>query len=169
MNLETCCKMLAGNARRIRLLVENISEDQARWKPDAVSWSVLEVVNHLLDEENLDFKIRLEITLFHPEQPWPVIDPQGWVTERRYNQRDLESSLVNFLAAREQSLAWLCSLSSPDWDARYDAPWGIMRAGDLMAAWAAHDLLHMRQLVALHWAYAACEFEPYSAAYVGDW
>ncbi len=169
MNLETCCNMLADNARRIRLLVENTSELQARWKPSAESWSVLEVVNHLLDEENLDFKIRLEITLFHPEQPWPGIDPQGWVTERRYNQRDLETSLANFLAAREHSLAWLYSLSSPDWDAHYDATWGTMRAGDLMAAWAAHDLLHMRQLVALHWSYAEYEFKPYSAAYAGDW
>ena len=25
-------------------------------------------------------------------------------------------------------------------------PWGRMRAGDLMASWVGHDLLHMRQL-----------------------
>ncbi len=169
MNFQNCCKMLTDNAQRIRLLVENTTEVQARWKPNPESWSVLEVVNHLLDEERLDFKIRLDITLFHPDQPWPGIDPQGWVEERRYNEQDLQPSLANFLAARGQSLAWLRSLSAPDWDASYDAPWGKIRAGDLLASWAAHDLLHMRQLVTLHWAYAEYELKPYSSAYAGDW
>lgn len=169
MILEQLIERMARNARRIGLLVEGVGEVQARWRPEADAWSILEVVNHLLDEEKLDFRVRLDITLHRPEEVWPGIDPAGWVTERRYNERELEESLTGFLAAREVSLDWLRSLADPDWEARYEAPWGPMRAGDLMAAWVAHDLLHMRQLVELHWAYTVKEVQPYSARYAGEW
>ena len=169
MKLENCQKMLAENAQRIRVLVEKISDDQARWKPEPDSWSILEVINHLLDEEQLDFRVRLDITLHQPGVKWPGINPPLWVTERHYNERDPLESLSLFLSAREHSLTWLKSLQSPDWEASYQAPWGQMQAGDLMASWVGHDLLHMRQLVELHWAYAMKMMESYSARYAGDW
>jgi len=169
MKPEKCSNMLADNARRISALVVNVPEEQARWKPDPESWSILEVVNHLLDEEYFDFRVRLEYTLFRPDDEWPTIDPQGWVTERQYNQRELGISLTGFLSARGESLAWLRTLSDPDWEAGHEVPWGRMRAGDLMASWVAHDLLHMRQLVELHWAYATQEVRPYNSAYAGEW
>ena len=50
-------KMLAFNGERIRALVEGMPEEQARWRPDAASWSVLEVINHLCDEERSDFRV----------------------------------------------------------------------------------------------------------------
>ena len=160
---------MTHNAQKIQMLVQGVSDRQGRWKPDPETWSILEVVNHLLDEEKLDFRVRLEITLYHPAAPWPGIDPQGWVTERRYNERDLAESLGGFLNAREESLAWLRTLSGPNWEASYEAPWGVMRAGDLMASWVGHDLLHMRQLVELHWAYTMKKVEPYRARYAGGW
>jgi hypothetical protein len=169
MNLNDCISRLASNAQGIRSLVDGVTAQQAGWKPDANSWSVLEVVNHLLDEEKQDFRVRLEYTLFRPGDPWPAIDPQGWVTERAYNQRDLEESLANFLHAREDSLAWLRTLREPNWDAAYQTSLGPLTAGDLLAAWVAHDLLHMRQLVELHWAYVQLELAPYHTFYAGDW
>lgn len=169
MKLENCCSLLAENARRIGGLVEDVSLEQARWKPDPESWSVLEVVNHLLDEEKLDFRVRLDITLHRSGESWPAINPPLWVTERRYNEQDPAESLSAFLAAREDSLAWLKNLSLPDWEVSHEAPWGQMRAGDLMASWVGHDLLHMRQLVELHWAYVQKEVQPYSMLYAGEW
>jgi hypothetical protein len=169
MNLEKLILQMANDAQRIRVLVEGVGEEHARWKPAPDAWSILEVVNHLLDEEKLDFRVRLDITLHRPEEVWPGIDPAGWVSERRYNERDLGESLLGFLTAREHSLAWLKSLGSPNWEVSYEAPWGSIRAGDLMAAWVAHDLLHMRQMVELHWAYTMRNVEPYSARYAGEW
>jgi hypothetical protein len=160
---------MAGNARRIQSLVEGLTAEQARWKPTPDSWSILEVITHLHDEEMEDFRVRLDICLHRPDQPWPPIDPGGWVTARQYNQRDLGESLDGFLRERVKSLAWLRDLSEPDWDATYDAPFGEITAGDLFAAWVAHDLLHIRQLVELHWAYTGLLVEPYSVEYAGAW
>ena len=169
MNLEKLISQMASDAQRVRVLVEGVGEEQARWRPEPDAWSILEVVNHLLDEEKLDFRVRLDITLHRPKEVWSGIDPAGWVSERRYNERDLEESLLGFLAARESSLAWLRSLETPNWDASYEASWGAIRAGDLMAAWVAHDLLHMRQMVELQWAYTMRNVEPYSVSYAGEW
>ena len=169
MDVELLASEMAKNAARIAALVRDVTKPQARWRPDPDTWSILEVINHLWDEEREDFRVRIDFTLHRPGEPWPGIDPGGWVGQRRYNERDSKESLAGFLSAREASLAWLHQLDSPDWDVTYEAPWGPIRAGDVFASWVAHDLLHTRQLVELHWAYTQAQVQPYSTQYAGDW
>lgn len=170
MELEQIVAMLGRNAQRITALAAGVDDAQARWKPDAASWSVLEVINHLLDEERKDFRQRIDYTLHRPGDAWPPINPNGWVTKCRYNERDLEESLAAFLTEREQSLVWLRSLVAPDWDASAIAPWGEpFAAGNLLAAWVAHDLLHLRQLVELHYAWTTASLAPRRCDYAGEW
>lgn len=169
MDLDRLTSQLSENAARIHALVRGVSDRQARWKPDSDTWSILEVVCHLLDEEREDFRVRLEYTLHRPGEPWPPIDPAGWVTAREYNRQDPGTSLAAFLAEREASLAWLRELQAPDWEVTYEAPWGPISAGDLLASWVAHDLLHMRQLVELIWAYTTDQLEPRRTDYAGEW
>jgi hypothetical protein len=169
MDLQNVISLMDSNAQAISALVAGCSDHQARWKPDAASWSILEVINHLLDEEREDFCARIDLVLHQGEAAWFRIDPRGWVTERGYNQRDLEPSLQEFLAAREASLAWLRGLGEVEWATGYQAPFGEIRAGDFLASWVAHDVLHMRQLVELKWAYLGQAVEPYGVRYAGDW
>jgi hypothetical protein len=169
MNLDRLISWMADNAQRIGGLVKGVAVERARWKPDPDAWSLLEVVNHLYDEEREDFRVRLDIILHHPDRPWPPIDPQGWVAERAYNQRALDASWRAFRDEREASLAWLRGLSSPDWDATYAAPFGPITAGDMLASWVAHDVLHMRQLVELHWAYTGQLVGSRRVDYAGAW
>ena len=169
MNLPFFINQLVENAARIEALVKGVSQEDAQWKPDPDSWSILEVVTHLYDEERLDFRVRLNIILHHPDKPWPPIDPQGWVTERQYNKRDLGTSIDSFRQERDASLEWLHGLKNPDWDKPYQAPFGTIRAGDMFAAWVTHDHLHMRQLVELHRALTAKEASPYKLIYAGQW
>ena len=169
MNLERSVAQMAANARRIRVLAEAVSDEQARWKPDPESWSILEVINHLKDEEREDFRALLDLALHRPADVRPKINPPGWVIERKYNEQDFDQSLQAFLTAREESIAWLRQIKSPDWDAVYEARFGRIRAGDIFAAWIAHDLLHMRQLVRLHWQWTSRHVEPYGTEYAGEW
>jgi hypothetical protein len=169
MDVTFLTRQLTDNAIRIEALVGGVSPEEGRWKPDLDTWSILEVINHLHDEEREDFRPSLDIILNRPEEPWPGIDPEGWVTERKYHQRDLEDSLRHFLTEREASLEWLRTLDDPDWDAPYQAHFGSIRAGDVFAAWVTHDHLHMRQLIELHRALTAREAEPYQLEYAGTW
>jgi cytochrome P450 len=169
MNLDQSTQQMARQAEVIRVLVKDISDEQAHWKPSPDEWSVLEVINHLFDEESEDFRAHLDLILHHPDKPWPEIAPQEWVTERRYNERAIAKLLNNFLDARRDSLAWLKGLASPNWEAAYEGPFGPITAGDMLASWVAHDLLHMRQLVELQRAYLVRLAHPYKVNYAGPW
>jgi hypothetical protein len=169
MDLEYLTTQMANHAGTIHSLTLGIPAEQARWKPDPQTWSILEVINHLYDEECADFRVRLDIILHHPGQTWPPINPSGWVTERLYNQRDLVESVDDFLKERRKSLAWLRGLTDPDWQASVTASFGQFSAGNIFAAWVAHDLLHLRQLVELLWAYTLLAAQPYQVSYAGEW
>jgi hypothetical protein len=169
MDLEFFANQMANHAGTLHSLTLGVSDEQARWKPDPQTWSILEVINHLYDEECADFRVRLDIILHHPAQTWPPINPTGWVTEHNYNQRDLAQSVEDFLKERRKSQAWLRGLDAPDWQASVTAPFGKLSAGDMFAAWAAHDLLHLRQLVELHWAYILKSAHPFQVTYAGEW
>jgi hypothetical protein len=169
MNILSLTTQMQTHAEAVRSLAQGISDEQALWKPDAESWSILEVFCHLYDEECLDFRVRLDIILHRPDEPWPRIDPKGWVASHQYSQQNLQQTATNFLAERQKSLTWLTGLVSPDWQASCKTPWGSMTAGDMFSAWIAHDLLHLRQLVELHYAYLAQAVQPHTVMYAGEW
>jgi len=161
---------LNNQAEAIARLVESLDPEQARYKPLQDDWSILEVINHLYDEEIEDFRIRLQLTLEDPQQTWPPNDPVRKVTERAYNSRNLSASLEKFLDERTVSIEWLRDLEAPKWENKHViANVGSLRAGDLLVSWVAHDLLHLRQLVELHFAYQRALAGSYSVEYAGDW
>jgi hypothetical protein len=168
MQFSVLIQELANGAQVIRQLVSGFTPDEARFKPDPQSWSALEVICHLYDEEREDFRQRLDIILHRPGDPWPPIDPAGWVTQRGYNERDLEEMLESFLEERQRSLNWLRGLS-PNWESVYQAPFGTVKAGDMFAAWVAHDGLHTRQLAELRRVRVENLTQPYDLQYAGDW
>jgi hypothetical protein len=161
---------LSQNAETIQSLVHSIDHEQASWKPNAEQWSILEVINHLVDEEREDFRTRFDSTINQPDATWPAIHPSTWVIERAYNLRDIAESLERFLLERDKSITWLKSLSSPDLEQAHSRlNFGTTRAGDLLASWLAHDLLHIRQLTRLHYQWWEQSVKPYSLKYAGDW
>lgn len=169
IELAACTDQLARQAQHLQGLATNVSDQQARWKPAPDSWSILEVVNHLYDEEREDFRVRLRHILDGVPGLPPAIDPVGWVTTRRYNERDLAASLASFLEERERSLTWLRGLTDPHWDNAIETPFRRLSAGDMLMSWLAHDLLHLRQLVELHYTYHREQAQPYQVGYAGEW
>ena len=169
MNLDYFINRLALNRVVFESLLREVTPEQAIWKPAPEKWSMLEVVNHLYDEEREDFRARLDLTLKDPAEPWPPIDPQGWVMTRKYSERQLGASLDDFLSEREKSLAWLKGLTAPSWENRHEVSGRSRTAGDLLASWLAHDFLHIRQLTRLHWQYISVVATPYETTYGGPW
>src|SRR5688572_33365791 len=169
MNLTDCIALMTDHAQALKQLASGVSLEQSRWKPEPDSWSILEVINHLADEERDDFRTRLKHILDQTPGLPPDIDPDGWVASRQYNQRDPDQSLAQFLQERETSLAWLRTLAEPDLDAAYQSPFGRLTAGDMLFSWVAHDILHLRQLVELRYAYLKQQAQPYNIRYAGEW
>lgn len=161
---------LRANADVFSALVAGVGDEQARWKPEPAQWSILEVVNHVGDEEVEDFRTRLDFTLHRQGEPWPKIDPQGWAVARGYNGRRLVESMDRFRACRADSLAWLEGLTRADWSVAYQHPkFGPITAGDLLTAWVAHDHIHIRQINRLHRQYLVTVLSERSPEYAGTW
>lgn len=150
-------------------VVAGVGPDDARWRPPEGAWSILEIVCHLADEEAEDFGARLRMTLEDPEKPWPAIDPPGWAARRRYNDGDLGVAVARFASLRRSSVRWLRGLDEPDFDRAYNHPRGIIRAGDLLASWAAHDALHLRQIAKRLYQLARRDAGGFSVGYAGEW
>jgi hypothetical protein len=141
--------------------------DAAGWRarPAPAEWAPVEIVCHLRDEEVEDFGARLRViaaggTAFAP------IDPERWAVERRYLDDDGPGALATFRARRADSLAFLAGLAP----ARLGGSVTHPRAGplsglDVLAAWVAHDRLHLAQLAATlargwadRWTPLRCEY-----------
>ncbi|QQS10250.1 MAG: DinB family protein [Phycisphaerales bacterium] len=137
----------------VRSCVEGSSRADLRRRSPRGAWSVGEILCHLVDEEVEDFGPRLRSTLEDPTRPWPRTDPEGLAIERKYAEQDPLLALARFEQAREGSIAWLREVlattppDDPRWRHAYHHPSGrVIRAGDLLTSWGAHDMLHLRQI-----------------------
>ena len=170
MNEIMIIEQLAGNLPVFETLFGSPPAALIGWRPHPEKWSLVEIVNHLYDEEREDFRQFLKLVLEDPSRPWPSIAPRKWVSERRYADRDYDASLANFLTERRASVTWLNQLEHPDWQATHiHAKLGPMSAEKLLVNWLAHDYHHIRQANALKYEFLRQQAAPVSLAYAGDW
>ena len=169
MNNQSLIDSLQRFADILPAVVNGISVEDARWKPADGVWSILEIVTHMADEEVEDFPARLRSTLTDPTQQWNPIDPEGWAVARRYNDGDLSEQVQRFVSLRGESINWLRGLSDPKRSNTFAHPKGDISAGDLLASWAAHDALHLRQIAKRLFQMTQRDAGGYSTAYAGSW
>ena len=157
---------LEKNPDLFSIILEDIKDDQSKWKPSPQKWSILEVVHHLFDEEREDFRKRIQLTLEDPTKEWFPINPPQWVIDRKYNEQNLEEIKNKFISERKKSIKWLRNLKSPSWETAYIHPKiGSISAGDLLFSWLAHDFLHLRQIILLNLEFNNKSSEPFSTKY----
>lgn len=169
MKFETLYLELVDSTDMVHALLAGITQQEAQVKPNDKSWSVLETLCHLVDEEREDFREHLDLMVNRRDGAWHPIDPEGWVKTRKYNEQDFRQTRDQFFSERSKSLDWLKGLSGADWDRSYPAPWGTMTGGDMLASWVAHDNLAVRQLTELRRRRIADLARPYDIRYAGDW
>jgi hypothetical protein len=160
---------MVNSAEIIRALTANVSQAEAQIRPTPEAWSTLEVLCHLLDEEREDFREHLDFILHPQGREWHPIDPQGWITSRKYNEQDFEEVKARFFEERRKSLDWLIDLADIDWETTYESEFGSFSAAEMFACWVAHDNLHIRQLVELKRAQIERITSPLNISYAGDW
>ncbi len=166
LNIDDQIRSLEKSGTLIVRFFTGLEDDTARWKEEPHRWSLLEILCHLHDEERLDFRKRIELTLRDPAIDWPSIFPGRWVAERDYNSMNVDHTLIKYRHEREKSIEWLRSLTGADWDrAKTHPKLGILRAGDLLVSWIAHDLVHIRQAANTALARQMQMAEPYSTRY----
>jgi hypothetical protein len=166
MKFNILYQELQNSTEMIRTLLAGVTPEAARLKPSAESWSILEVVCHLYDEEREDFREHLDFILHRQNEEWHEMDPER---ENEYNQQNFAEMQEKFLVEREKSFAWLSGLQNPDWEKTYTTAYRTISAGEMFACWVAHDNLHIRQLVELRRLRLENITKPYNLEYAGDW
>lgn len=160
---------LENNLAVFKSLLIDKHAGEYSWRPDKQSWSMLEIVCHLYDEECEDFRIRTKNTLETPHIQPPSIDPPGWVFSRKYAQQNYTERLQLFLKERRRSIQWLRGLKVPGWSNVYNHPTaGKMTAYSLLANWLAHDYHHIRQINRRNYEYLHATSKV-NLTYAGDW
>lgn len=148
MNEESFRALIEDHARfptALLAVFQGADEQLMRERETEKKWSPLEILAHLRDEEKLDFRARARCAIEGRGIELNV-DPERWAAERNYNAMDPGEVYLDFAAERADSCRWLASLSMADLEPSVEHPAaGTMRAGDFIAAWRLHDLLHLRQ------------------------
>jgi len=168
IDIEEIVRQLTVNAETIRVLVQEIPDEQAQWQPSPETWSVAQVMEHLYNEERIDFRQHLKEMLHDPPQPWGAFHDEYIPMKSRHQALDA------FLAERKASIAWLEALGSTDWDLTIQATFVdetiTLSAGDILVSWVDHDWAHLRQMIKLLHARLEKETAPYSTMYgAGSW
>lgn len=150
-------------------LLENVPPALYEWVPDAKQWSMLEVVCHLHDIEDFDFRQRVRLVLEDPNKPLPTFDPTAWPVERNYLGQNYEEKVDAFLTERDISIQWLKQLQHPSWQNTYQhSTFGPMSAALFLTNWLAHDQLHIRQINRIKRQYLQ-EQTQMDLRYAGNW
>ena len=124
--------------------------DAAAWRarPAPAEWAPVEIVCHLRDEETEDFGARVRVIADGGDRFTPI-DPERWAVERRYREDDGPRALAAFRERRLASLGFLDAVAPGRLERVLERPSGGGLSGlDVLAAWVAHDRLHLAQLAA---------------------
>lgn len=163
IDLPKIIHQFAMQGEAIRALADTFSAEQAAWKPDAKTWSLKELMEHLYNEERLDFRRHIKKMFGEPQPP-----------EERITVDTCDEALEGFIEERQASLCYLSDLSSPDWGIKKTFRFGpdetmTLSAGDMLVSWVEHDILHLRQMVELMHACNAREASADAVTYAGGW
>lgn len=113
------------------------------------TWSVREVLAHLIHGENADWMPRVRHLMeWGDHKPFPPFDRTSGFAERR--ERPMEQLVDEFGVLRVASLASLAALNLTSTDLAREGrhpEFGRVTLAQHLATWVAHDLTHLSQIV----------------------
>lgn len=169
MDHSEIVKKLDASQHTFRNLLSDTSEPEYLFRPADGKWCLLEIVCHLYEEEQLDFRARVKHTLEKTKSDPPKIDPAGWVKSKNYIEWNYDDTLYKFIEERKRSLEWLNSLTNPGWKNEFIHPeFGGMSAEFFLSNWLAHDYLHFRQIIYTKYCYLK-HISDIDLIYAGKW
>jgi uncharacterized damage-inducible protein DinB len=129
-------------------LTNNLSADWTMNNEGGETWTVFDVIGHLIHGEKTDWMTRIEIILSESaHKEFVPFDRFAQLKESK--GKSLEQLLNEFLAVRELSLKKLkgLHLKENDFDKIGIHPkFGTVTLSQLIAAWTVHDLDHISQI-----------------------
>jgi hypothetical protein len=148
-------------------LLGDLDPDTWRARPAPAEWAPVEIICHLRDEEVEDFGARVRAVLDGHTRFSPI-DPERWAVERGYRDTDPRAALAALAERRAASVASLAAIAPDRLLGVVEHPAiGRLSGLDLLAAWVAHDRIHLAQLAATLARLWATRWAPLRSEYAG--
>ena len=143
--LNDTIALLARTPAALDALLRDLPETWVHRNEGGETWSVFDVVGHLIHGERTDWIPRTRLILESGDtKPFEPFDRLGHVRESA--GKSLSELLDEFARLRAENLAQL-QVSDEDLDRRGRHPaLGGVTLSQLLATWAAHDLSHLHQI-----------------------
>jgi uncharacterized damage-inducible protein DinB len=128
------------------LLAHVTVEDMSTYRDSGGGWTVLEVLCHLRDFEEV-FHHRAKITVEQdtPELPFP--NHEALVTEKHYNEQDVSEVLAILKKERAAHIEFMKTRSESDWERPAKHPTrGLVTLHDQLFLTVWHDTNHLEQI-----------------------
>lgn len=147
-NLEQTISLLSRTPAALHALVRDLPETWTLRNEGQTSWSVFDIVGHLIHGERTDWMPRARMVLqFQESKTFEPFDRLGQVRESQ--GKSLKQLLDEFARLRSENLRELRALNLRPEDlalsGRHPAL-GAVTLSQLLATWAVHDLTHLHQI-----------------------
>jgi uncharacterized damage-inducible protein DinB len=147
-NLQDTISLLSRTPAALDALLRDLPEGWTSRNEGGDTWSVFDVVGHLIHAERADWMPRAKVVLEHGEaRAFEPFDRLGQVHESQ--GKTLGQLLDTFTQLRAENLEELRALHlrPEDLALRGRHPGlGTVTLSELLATWAAHDLTHLHQI-----------------------
>ncbi|MGH9488167.1 MAG: DinB family protein [Terriglobales bacterium] len=140
--------LLARTPATLTALLSDLPEAWTHSNEGGATWSVCDVIGHLVHTERTDWMPRARMVLRSGEaETFEPLDRLAFAPESQ--GKPLTQSLVDFARLRSDNLDELRAMNLQDSDlalrGRHPAL-GSVALSQLVAAWAVHDLTHLHQI-----------------------
>ncbi|MEM6783275.1 MAG: DinB family protein [Bacteroidota bacterium] len=130
----------------LREAVAGLTEAQARRPEQPDAWSIVQVVQHLVDSE-LVYGYRMRVIVAEDGPTLAGYDQDAWAEAFGTDGISLTEALDDFAALRTLNLRWLARQLPKTWARTgQHAERGTESVGQIVQLLAAHDLVHLRQV-----------------------
>lgn len=147
-NLQRTVSLLTRTPAALNALVRDLPETWTLQNEGENTWSVFDIVGHLIHGERTDWMARARMILQSGEsQPFERFD--RWAQARESRGKSLDQLLDEFARIRSENLDKLRALNlrQEDLERRGRHPaLGVVTLSQLLATWAIHDLTHLHQI-----------------------
>lgn len=167
-DLQQTIALLTRTPAALNALLRGLPEEWTHRNEGGDSWTVFDVIGHLIHGERTDWMPRARIILQHGESR--AFDPFDRLAQQRESKgKTLPQLLDQFAELRTGNLDQLRALNidSAELEKRGRHPaLGVVTLSNLLATWAAHDLTHLHQISRIMAYQYRDEVGPWSA-YLG--
>jgi len=147
-DLNTARPVLASTPAAVEALVGELPADWTEVNEGPGTWTVHEVVAHLIHGERADWIPRVRHLIeFGASRPFPPFDRTFGFAEAR--ERPLGELTREFVRCRAASLEALTSLHLTNEDLAREGrhpEFGVVQLSQHLATWVVHDLTHLSQI-----------------------